>query len=331
MFDNVHPPFVPHPWVRGGHAQTLVGAYFWRSVPHRAVAHRIELPDGDQLVAHDDQPPNWSRGDRVVLLLHGLAGCHGSGYMMRAANKLEQRGYRVFRLDQRGCGAGTHLARQTLNAGRSNDVRHVLEFLDVLCPGSPVTVVGFSLGAAILLKLLVELDRDANVGIDSAIAVAPPIDLMKCSRNIGKGFNRIYDRSFVRSLMRYVKQRSAGDPVFERAKSSTRPRSLYEFDALFTAPLGGFRDVTDYYSTCSTVEHLHKVWIPTQLLTAADDPLVPVGTFREVTYPHAIQLTVSSHGGHLGFVGQRRSSADTDWHWMDWRVVQWVEEFDANT
>ena len=322
------PLFIPHPWFRGGHAQTLAGAYLWRRVPHRAVPHVIDLPDGDQLVAHDDAPDAWEPGDRVVLLLHGLAGCHGSGYMMRIAHKLEAKGYRVIRLDQRGCGAGTQLARQTFHAGRSEDVRCVIEFIRQTCPSSPVTVVGFSLGAAILLKLLVETSSEPTAGMDSAIAVAPPIDLLECSRNIGRGWNKVYDRSLVRSLMSYIRQRKKGDPVYERVQQTERPRSLYEFDALFTAPLGGFTDVQHYYSSCSTAGRLGQIQIPTRLLTAADDPLVPVETFRQVDYPATLELLVTPSGGHLGYVGNRQTEADADWHWMDWRVVDWVGQFD---
>ena len=39
----------------------------------------LSMEDDDQIVLHDDRPKEWSRGDRTTLLLHGLAGCHGSG------------------------------------------------------------------------------------------------------------------------------------------------------------------------------------------------------------------------------------------------------------
>src|SRR5438034_7727675 len=50
------PPFRPHPLVRGGHLQTLVGTY----LPNRLVIdsnpHRVSLPDGDAIALHDDGP-----------------------------------------------------------------------------------------------------------------------------------------------------------------------------------------------------------------------------------------------------------------------------------
>ena len=53
-------PFIPHPWFRGGHAQTLAGAYLWRRVPHCAAPYVIDLPDGALLVAHDDVPHQFA-------------------------------------------------------------------------------------------------------------------------------------------------------------------------------------------------------------------------------------------------------------------------------
>ena len=87
--------------------QTLAGVYLpWPAVSYRAQKHYVTLSDGDQVVLHDDCPAEWQPGDRSALLIHGLAGCHTSGYMQRIAHKLSSRGVRAFRMDLRGCGAG---------------------------------------------------------------------------------------------------------------------------------------------------------------------------------------------------------------------------------
>src|SRR5437764_9987154 len=73
------PPFRPHPFVRGGHAQT-VAAVFWpgRLATYRALERRLRLDDDDVIVLHDDQPPDWRPGNPAALLVHGLAGSHKS-------------------------------------------------------------------------------------------------------------------------------------------------------------------------------------------------------------------------------------------------------------
>src|SRR5262245_37992317 len=92
--------FRPHPLLRGAHAQTLAGVYLpARHSAERAVRRRVELEDGDTLVLHDDCPTGWQPTDRSALLIHGLAGCHQSGYMRRIAGKLVAAGVRAFRMD----------------------------------------------------------------------------------------------------------------------------------------------------------------------------------------------------------------------------------------
>src|ERR1043166_218122 len=113
MDKTVFPSFRPLPWVRGGHAQTLAG--FWmpsKKEPYTASRHQVALPDGDRIVLHDDCPEDWEDGGPTALLIHGLCGSYRGAYMMRAAARLKRQGVRVFRMDQRACGAGKGLARR---------------------------------------------------------------------------------------------------------------------------------------------------------------------------------------------------------------------------
>ncbi len=331
MWNEPQPPFVPHPWFRGPHRQTIGAAYLWKRFPYRAERKVIHLPDGDRLVAHDDNPPGPLGRRRVVMLVHGLAGCHGSGYMNRIAAKLVQSGYRAVRLDCRGCGAGMALARKSLHAGRTEDLRMALQHIGRLHPAHPVTAVGFSLGASILLKFLTQLGADHDLTLDSAIAVAPPLDLAACSRNLQHGWNRVYDRIFVRTLTRTVERRRRQIPDLEWAAWARRPGSLYDFDSQFTAPGGGFADVDDYYRRASSLPGLSDIQVATRILFAQDDPLIPAAVFRDATFSPTTEVYATPAGGHLGFLADRRATRDPDWHWMDWRVVDWVRHFDRLT
>ena len=51
------PHFRPHPLFRGGHLQTIVGAYLpWQKLAYRATVHHVPLLDGDHIALHDDVP-----------------------------------------------------------------------------------------------------------------------------------------------------------------------------------------------------------------------------------------------------------------------------------
>jgi predicted alpha/beta-fold hydrolase len=205
-----------------------------------------------------------------------------------------------------------------------DDVLQAVEHVLQLCAGSPLTLIGFSLGAGMTLKLLGSRTEQIPPRLDSAIAVAPPLDLSACSRNMDRGWNRVYDRSFVRRLMALVQQRAHRDP--RSARAPRRARSLYEFDTCFTAPAGGFRDVQQYYDSSSALPDLRAIRVPTRVLTAADDPLIPVDVFYHAGWAPSTRVTITDHGGHLGYIGAaaRPSPPDADWHWMEWRIVRWV-------
>lgn len=322
------PPFVPHPLIRGGHAQTILGCYLpglkWEG---RCKQHHVALPDGDRLVLHDERPEegarhSWREGDRVAILVHGLGGSHRSTYMQRTAAKLVAKGVRVFRMDLRGCGAGVELAKLPVHAGRSEDVGATLAHVLATCPDSPAFLVGFSMGANLVLKLLGELGRQRPANLAGAMAVAPPIDLPTCSRNMETGLNKLYNRSFLRGLVRAATIRSLRVPRELVPSLHPSPRSLKEFDQCFTAPLAGYASADEYYERASSAPLLKEIDVPTIVVAAADDPIVPVTPFESATYSSSTQLVVIPSGGHLGFVG--KMGADPDRRWLDWRIVDWI-------
>jgi len=321
--------FHPPRWLRSGHLQTVAASYVGRRIRYAARPHRVELADGDALVVHEDRPCAWEAGRPVVLLVPGLTGCHASLYLARLAAKLSARGTRVFRLDPRGFGAGLTLARHSMHAGRTDDLRAALRHVSVLCPGSPRAVVGFSLGGSVLLRMLGELAGEGRGELERAIAVAPPLDLLAGCRELGQGVRRWYDRHFARQLWRYWRERRRCCPGLHDLPVKHAPRSLYEFDARLTAPLGGFASVEDYYTRCSSLPLLSRIAVPTRLLIARDDPVVSLTAYKRARFSSVTECYATDGGGHLGFLaGRDPSRADADWHWMDWRLLEWLNAGD---
>jgi len=311
----------------GGHRQTLLG-YFLPSEKRRYAARRhvVELPDGDILVLHDDCPGGWGPGSPFVVLMHGLGGCHGSSYMVRIAGQLNDRGVRVFRLDHRGAGAAAEQAKFPYHAGRSDDVRIAFDAAHQLCPGSLGGLAGFSLSGNMLLKMLGEDGRSSRqpTYLACAVALNPPIDLDLCSQALRRGFNRVYDRHFTKLLLPQVEQRLQSFPDAPRPVGNWPPRTLREFDDQYTAPVSGFDSAEHYYSDSSAAQFVPDIEVPTLIVTADDDPLIPVRPFRELPKVAAVKVEITSHGGHLGYLSRPDDPAFR--RWMDWRVVTWLAE-----
>jgi hypothetical protein len=91
---------------------------------------------------------------------------------------------------------------------------------------------------------------------------------------------------------------------------------LQEVDEVYTAPLSGFRDSSHYYEVCSAKPHVHKIKIPTHVLTAEDDPFIPVQDYREAKWSSAVDLQIQHRGGHLGYVSAKKTKAGNH-RWLD--------------
>ena len=316
------PRFRPHPLVVGGHLQTLFGHWIAGTPESREVSIRrfVELEDGDRLVLMDDFPiDGWSHGDHVAVLVHGLGGSAESPHIRRIAAKLRDQGMRTFRLNLRGCGAGKGLSKKIYHAGRSEDIQAAMQVIRDMCPGSRIFLSGFSLGGNIVLKWLGEQPAMANALVDRAIAVNPPVNLSACTAAIQKKAFGFYDRYFASMLYRQLCD------SFELTASEAGGQPLRRircFNEAVTAPRSGFKNAAHYYDECSAAQFTSRIAVPTLILSAADDPVVPVRILEDLDLSTNVKLHIAESGGHLGYFGCR--GVDPDRWWIDWRVVDWM-------
>ena len=327
------PPFRPPFLLRNGHIQTVFGQFTTTESMEHGTPHRVLTSDGDTVVVHENRPATGYASDgQAVLLVHGLSGCHESGYIQRAGKLFLQAGWTVLRFDMRGCGASLRLSKGIFHAARTEDLRTVVEFLGQQLGCTSLTVVGYSLGANLLLRMLGELADGRAMNVRLGIAVAPPIDLGTCCRELQRGLGWGYDKYFVRRLWNDFQQRRGLLRHADRATARSRPKSLFDFDAQVTAPVGGFADVDAYYEAASSKPFLSKIKTPVHLLIAADDPIIPNVIYDSARFSDACQVFITRHGGHLGYVGggygetENRVAGLKGTRFMDQLILRWSLE-----
>jgi hypothetical protein len=207
-------------------------------------------------------------------------------------------------------------------------LRAVADWLARRAPGSPIALVGFSLGANLVLKLAAEAAERPLEGLDCVLAANPPIDLAACCRQIQRRENRIYDRNFLRNLRAEVARLHAlfpdlGPPALSEV------RSLFDFDDLYTAPRNGYAGAGEYYDRNSAGPLIPQIQVPGLVVHAEDDPFIPAEPFRKVAFPPGLALELKSHGGHLGYFS--RTSWGGDRRWLDSRLAGWLaSHWEAN-
>ena len=117
------------------------------------------------------------------------------------------------------------------------------------------------------------------------------------------------------SLRRSMRQKAR---LFPDRYDESRLRGIWsirQFDAVYTAPHSGFRDVTDYYERASALPYIKDIAIPTLVIHAKDDPLIPFAPFtsEEIASNQNVTLLAPEHGGHVGFISARGEADDRFW------------------
>ncbi|GAC1334756.1 MAG: alpha/beta fold hydrolase [Isosphaeraceae bacterium] len=311
--------------MRGGHAQTIGGRYLpARPVRLESVEHFIEIGDEESLSVFESTPVGWRVERPAALLLHGLAGCARSPYVERIAERLVKKGVRAVRVNMRGAGSGFGRAKGFYHAGRTEDVAKVLEWLNLRCPGSPIAVIGFSLGANLALRLSGEATRSRpSHSLDCVVAANPPIDLRASCLYLRRAAGRPYDRHFIGMLRKDVTRLHSLFPDLGQL-DWTKIRSVYDFDDAYTAPRNGFENAEDYYARCSSAPIIRDIELPGLVVHAEDDPFIPVKAFHTTVFPPNLTLELLPTGGHLGYISRR--PVDSDRRWLDARIVAWLSE-----
>jgi predicted alpha/beta-fold hydrolase len=306
-------PCRPPLWAGTGHLQTLLG----HLLPSPVLAEKGEVLNVTLEKESERIHTTYIKGESsiAVYLFHGLGGSADATYMQRTAIVARSLGHHVFINNHRGCGEGMGLATEPYHSGRAEDLSQVIAFGRKMLPEHRHIAIGFSLSANALLLLSAKIR--AQVLPDLSICVNGPINLDNASIKLTQGLNKIYDKRFVLELKHYVKQNHAD--AFQKIQ---KVKDLREFDEVYTAPLGGFKNRADYYETCSAESYLHKIEIPTVMITAEDDPFVRVEDYKKAKMSSSIILHLEKHGGHMGYLD--RSGLGYE-RWLDKALKTYLE------
>jgi predicted alpha/beta-fold hydrolase len=307
-----------------GHVQTI---YAWakpRIFPRlpSPVPRFFDVAPDARVLAHCHWHAEPARHP-ALLLLHGLEGSSTAHYMGGMADKAFTAGWNVVRLNQRNCGETEHLSRGLYHSGLTNDPLFVLRELVDRDGISAVAVAGYSLGGNLTLKLAGELGNSFPA-LKAVCAVSPTMDLAVCVKALERRSNIAYEFNFVRRLKARMRRKAAFFPHEYSLEELGRVWTVRQFDEAFTAPHHGFRDASDYYYRASAMRVINRIRVPALILTAEDDPFVPVDPFRDpsVADNPFVNVVITRNGGHCAFVERR--CGDYDGYWAEREAVRFV-------
>src|SRR5215469_81268 len=316
------PPFL----LRNPHLMTIAAAFWRRRYAHlnSPTARFFETEPGTQVRAGCHWQPNPVEHPTLILL-HGLEGSSDSGYMLGTADKAFHAGFNVVRLNQRNCGETEELTPTLYNSGLSCDVRAVVQELAEKDKLQEIFAAGFSMGGNLVLKMTGEFGDGVLKELRGAVGICPSCDLGACADAIGELRNRFYERRFVRMLKARMIRKAVLFPERYQLNGLQRIRSVREFDDVITAKFCGFRNADDYYTKSSALQFLDEIRVPTLVLVAQDDPMIPFRSFDAEKLGANPQITLEAprYGGHCGFIARNRSG---ERFWAEARIVEFCRE-----
>jgi predicted alpha/beta-fold hydrolase len=284
----------------------------------------FQVTPDTQVLAHCYWQPE-PRTRPTILGLHGLEGSSTAHYMLGLADKALRAGFNAVLLNQRNCGGTEHLGPGLYHSGLIEDAAFVIRELTRAGDLQKIVTAGYSLGGNLALRLAGTHSPADLPSLRGVCAVSPVLELEHCVRALERRSNVIYQWNFVKNLKNRMRRKSACYPGAFDLSHLDRIRTVRQFDAAYTAPFFGFASAEDYYHRAAALRVIERIQVPALIVTAEDDPFVPVDAFRDpkiAANPH-ITLAISKHGGHCGFLAAR-DSVHPDGYWAESRIMEFA-------
>jgi predicted alpha/beta-fold hydrolase len=326
--------FQPRRFLSNGHLQTILGNYLPRtnSLPPAEdqlveVSPAINGQISSQVLCQCHWQPEEIRATRpTAIILHGLEGSSNSQYVIGNANKLWQGDCNIVRMNMRNCGGTEALTPTLYHSGLSNDVLAVMRYFVDRYALKFISLIGYSMGGNLVLKLAGELGSTAPPQLRSVIGISPALDLGPSADALHRPVNRLYEQKFLHTLLRRFRRKTM---LFPRAYDRNRAmgiHSLRQFDHRITALYSGFSGADDYYTRAAAARVLDRIAIPTLILHALDDPFVRITTesLQKIAANPNITFIEPEHGGHCAFLAQPDATTGYDGYWAEHTLLRFL-------
>jgi predicted alpha/beta-fold hydrolase len=299
--------FRPPPGLRSGHFQSLLGssALRRRAMVKRAVTLQeaaevwtLDGGDGVRLQGLYSKQPSGGKG--LAVLLHGWEGNVNSNYILGAGVKLYDAGFDVFRLNFRDHGDTHHLNPGLFHSCRLDEVVNALRDLQDRIGVRQWGLAGYSLGGNFSLRVGLKAGQ-AGLDIGRIVAICPVIRPANAMDAMERGL-RFYEWYFERKWTRSLNAKKQCFPELYGEETWHEIRGL-RARTHYLATQHGYADVDEYFEGYSVGDgRLAALAVPATILTADDDPIVPVDDFHDLPDNPCLELLISLHGGHCSFL-----------------------------
>ena len=282
----------------------------------------------------------------VVIIMHGINNDTGFGYMKSLMRSCADKGWIACGMNFRGCGGQKLTTPRGYNAAYTGDLRGVVEKISARLKHqdrTPVFLVGFSLGANIMVKFMGEegFSRTLPSCIQGAISLGNPLHIN--SANVPFPYNMLLGAGVKKSLLQSwsaVRDMSSCFHFGGAVRQALLSRTIGELDNVMspflirnenTYPFSasvGYKDGEEYWHDASSNRYIQHVTVPLLKLSSQDDALVVDGALRSLSRclenPNVLMVKTKC-GGHLGWQEASPHGFGFGKSWADAATTDFIE------
>ncbi|PRP85186.1 hypothetical protein PROFUN_07133 [Planoprotostelium fungivorum] len=297
--------------------------------------------------SHQDASSSSSTSERpTVIISPGICNNSDAHYIRGFSAAAQKAGYRVVIFTPRGC-AELATTVKLFTWGDTSDLECAIHHVQELFPRSPLLGVSFSLGANLMGRYVgrqgkIDIDfcrerekREPNYKQPLTLVVAVSLNANghEAIKHLKTRYPNTYyaflSKKLVNLLERHQEAFAKELDVKELVKSI---RTVEDYDREFSCKVDPSIAFETYYLDQSCKDDLRNITVPTLILNALDDPLVPSETLPKdlPSINHNVTLALTNHGGHLGWAqtdsngGPLSFLVPSETHWHDIAILEWI-------
>jgi predicted alpha/beta-fold hydrolase len=281
------------------HVETVIPSVFFTVAEIVAERKRLELSDGD-FVDLDWYYTNTS--ERLVILSHGMGGSTDRYYMKRSAEYFFEKGWNVLAWNNRGCSGEINRLVTLNHHGDHKDLELVVAHALGLS-FKQITLIGFSMGGSHVANFLSQSALAKDPRIIGGTGFSVTCDMKSMMKALKKPSNWIYRTTFLKKLKKRILELHKIHSKQVDINGLESIKSFDQFHEKYTTPIGGYRDIEEFYYQATPNNFLPNLQKPMLIVNALNDPLL-----GKECYPYELgskidllKLETPKYGGHLGF------------------------------
>ncbi|MEW6079248.1 MAG: alpha/beta fold hydrolase [Thermodesulfobacteriota bacterium] len=297
--------FRPPVYLRNPYVQSMLASSRLRAMGRNAMTaseREMILEDGQgiRLLGYWSSVPSVPKKG-LVILLHGWEGSSHSTYVKTTGKRLFEAGYDIFRLNYRDHGPSHHLNEGVFFAIRLDEVFACVKQAALMEKEGPVFLAGFSMGGNFALRIAIRCAREPIPGLAHVAAISPGINPLKSTQAIDA--IPVFRWYFLKKWRWSLRKKQELFPDKYDFGAILRSKTVMETTDVFLKQLSDYPGVPEYFKGYTlTGDTLKAIGVPTTIITAGDDPIIPVEDFYECGLNDMTRLIVQPYGGHNGFI-----------------------------